>query len=90
MSKNKKEKNKVLSGNLLEDKCLPDDPRAALLAIKKHIDTMQKGSEFMIPFGGDKRASLGSWQTWTFLYGLQMISYEAERVADLLASHSSS
>lgn len=59
---------------------LPNDPRAALLEIARYINQMELPDDRMIP-QGDKRACTGWWLTIDYLYGLQKIAAEAERLA---------
>ena len=60
---------------------LSDDPREALLTISNYLKRVKKSDENRFPIGGDKRASYGYVLSHDYLYGLQKIQHEAERVA---------
>ena len=64
-------------------KKLPDDPRAALLALAEYINEMKLTDKNRVPAGGDPRGCLGFWLSCGYLHGLLGLACEAERVGKL-------
>jgi len=60
---------------------IPDDPRAALLAISNYLKIIRTSDENRFPFGGDKREPFGYVISTCYVYGLRKIQHEAERIA---------
>ena len=60
---------------------LPDDPHSALLEISKYLNSIVITKERRVPTGANEHEFEGYWQTFEYIYGLQAIASEAERIA---------
>ena len=66
----------------IKGRTLPDDPRLALLELARFMDSYVMTPDRYVPVGSTSRDFDGCWQTVSWGYDLQCLSYEAERVAN--------
>jgi len=70
----------------IKGRTLPDDPRLALLELAKFMDSYVTTPDRYVPVGSSSLDFEGCWQTVSWEYDLQCLSYEAERVAKQMKS----
>ena len=66
----------------IKGRTLPDDPRLALLELAEFMDSYVMTPDRYVPAGSSSLDFDGCWQTVSWEYDLQCLSYEAKRVAN--------